>query len=152
NEQHGLYVGENELGCFSTRKEKQDDEGRSGADPDRRIQPEGATNKKLDRRRLARGIRDDETGNDKEYFDPYPTEPRERRNRRELNIGGDVAVESGRSADRRPGPGPEHQVKNGDAEGSPEAQRIQQWEVVLHGNSNPMKHPVANTESVQQAL
>src|SRR5262249_45831328 len=75
-----------------------------------------------------------EAGNDKEYFDPHPAEPRERRSGGKLNVGGDVMVETGRSAYRRPGPGPEHQVKNGYAEGSSEAQRIQQWEMIFHGN------------------
>jgi hypothetical protein len=87
NEQHCLYVGENEVGCFSTRKEKQNKEGQGGANPDRWIKSECATEKKLLRRRLAGGIRDDETGNNEEYFNAHPAEPRERRSRRELNVG-----------------------------------------------------------------
>src|SRR4051812_20613014 len=79
NEQHCLYVGENEFGCFPTRKEKQNEEGQRGANPDRRIKSECTAEKKLLRRRLARGIRDDETGNDKEYFNSHPAEPGERR-------------------------------------------------------------------------
>jgi hypothetical protein len=60
------------------------------------------------------------------YFNSHPAEPRETRGGRELNIGGDVVLKTWRNADRRPGPGPEHQVKNSDAESSPETQRIQQ--------------------------
>jgi len=61
------------------------------------------------------------------------------RQRRELNIGGDIMLKTGGNAKRRPSPGPEHLVKNGHAEGGAEAQRIQQWEVeVFHGDaSNP---------------
>ena len=96
-----------------------------------------AAEKKLGRGRLARGIRDDETGNDKEYFNTHPAEPCEGRGGRVQNIGGDGALET-RDADRNPGPGPEHLVKNRDAEGGPEAQRIQQGKMVLHGSaSNP---------------
>src|SRR5262249_19885933 len=96
---------------------------------------ERATKQKLCRRRLARGIRNDETGNDEEYFNPDPAEPCEGRGGRELNVGGDVALETW-VADRNPGPGPEHLVKNGDAEGSSEAQRIQQGKMVLHGRAS----------------
>ena len=101
--------------------------GQGGADPDRRIKPECATEEKLGRRGLARGIRDDETGNDEEYFNAYPAEPREGRGGRELHVGGDVMLKPWRDARyRRPGPGPERQVKNSDAESSPRAQQIQQ--------------------------
>src|SRR5204863_8976870 len=87
--------------------------------------------------RLARGIRYDEPGNNKEDFNTHPAEPCEGRGGRVENIGGDGALET-RDANRNPGPGPEHLVKNGDAEGSAEAQRIQQRKLVLHGRApNP---------------
>src|SRR5262249_48922133 len=79
NEQHGVDVGQDERGCWSTAKKNQNEEGRGGANPDRRIEPESAAKKKLCRGRLARGIRNDETGNNKEYFDAYPAEPCEGR-------------------------------------------------------------------------
>jgi hypothetical protein len=44
-------------------------------------------------------------------------------------------------------------VKNGDAEGSPEAQRIQQGKMVFHGSaSNPRNDPVADIGSLHRAL
>src|SRR4030095_11356872 len=79
NEQHCPHVGENEFRCCPTRKEKQNNEGQGGANPDRWIKSERATEKKLGRRRLARGIRDDEAGNNEENFNSHPAEPRERR-------------------------------------------------------------------------
>ena len=110
----------------STRKEKQNEEAQGGANPDRRVKPECTAEKKFLRRRLACGVRDDEAGNDKEYFNAHPAEPREWRGVRKLNVGGEVMLKTLRSVDCRPGPGPEHQVKNRDAESGPEAQRIQQ--------------------------
>ena len=44
-------------------------------------------------------------------------------------------------------------MKNGDAEGSPEAQRIQQGKMVFHGSaSNPGNDPVADIGSLRRAL
>jgi hypothetical protein len=43
-----------------------------------------------------------------------------------LNVGGEELLKALRGADRSPGPGVEHQVKNRDEESGPEAQRIQQ--------------------------
>ena len=107
-------------------KDEQNDQAQGGGNPDRRIKPQCTPEQKLFRGRLARGVRDDEAGNDKEYFNAHPAEPRVRRGVRKLNVGGEELLKALRGADRRPGPGVEHQVKNRDEESGPEAQRIQQ--------------------------
>jgi hypothetical protein len=127
-------VGHDEFGCRFTAKDKQNEEGCRGANPDRRIQPESAAKKKLCRRRPARGIRYDETGNNKENLDSHPAKPREGRGRRIEYIGADGTLEP-RVANRNPGPRPEQLVKKCDAEGGPEAQRIQQEKMVLNGSA-----------------
>jgi hypothetical protein len=66
--------------------------------------PQRAANQKLARRRLARGIGDDEAGNDEEDFDAHPAEPDERRRGLELQVGGDVVLEARSNPGRRPGP------------------------------------------------
>ena len=83
---------------------KQNEEGQGGAHPDRRVKPQCAIEQKLGRRTVARGIRDDEAGNNKENLNAHPTEPGERRGGLQLKIGGDVMFKTGRHAGRRPRP------------------------------------------------
>src|SRR5262249_9727068 len=115
-------------------EDKQNQEARGGANPDCRIKPECAAKEKLGRRRVARGIGGDKTGNDEEDFNAHPAEPCDVRGGRVENISGDMALKT-RVVDRNPGPGPEYLMKDGNAESGGKSQRIEQWEMVLHGKS-----------------
>src|SRR5262249_5429440 len=90
-----------------------------------------------------------------EDFNAHPAEPCDVRGGRVENISGDMALKT-RVVDRNPGPGPEYLMKNSNAESSGKPQRVQYWEMVLHGKSpfNETKAVatmvVENTEAVQQ--